>query len=76
MEKQILGGDMNQKILAFISRQVMNSSDFEVFHYCDNKPIEVEYHNHDFYEIFFFISGRVKYIIEGKHITLNLMIFF
>ncbi|AJG98272.2 hypothetical protein LF65_01668 [Clostridium beijerinckii] len=61
---------MNQKILAFISRQVMNSSDFEVFHYCDNKPIEVEYHNHDFYEIFFFISGRVKYIIEGK--TYNL----
>ena len=57
---------MGKKILTFTSRQVMHSKDFELFHYSDNVPINVEYHNHDFYEIFFFISGKVKYIIEGK----------
>ena len=61
---------MNNKILEFTSRQVMNSPDFEFFHYSDKRSLNVEYHNHDFYEIFFFISGRVKYIIEGK--TYNL----
>lgn len=62
---------MNSKILTFSSRQVMNSDDFELFHYSDNIPINVEYHNHDFYEIFYFISGKVKYIIEGKTYTLK-----
>lgn len=61
---------MNNNITEFTSRQVMNSPDFEFFHYSDNRAFNVEYHNHDFYEIFFFISGRVKYIIEGK--TYNL----
>lgn len=61
---------MNNKILKFTSRQVMNSPDFEFFHYSDNHSLNVEYHNHDFYEIFFFLSGKVKYIIEGK--TYNL----
>ena len=62
---------MGKKILTFTSRQVMHSKDFELFHYSDNVPINVEYHNHDFYEIFFFISGKVKYIIEGKTYTLK-----
>lgn len=62
---------MKRKISTFSSRQVMNSEDFEFFHYSDNVPINVEYHNHDFYEIFFFISGKVKYIIEGKTYTLK-----
>lgn len=57
---------MGNRMSTFTSRQVMNSEDFELFHYCDSHPINVEYHNHDFYEIFFFISGKVKYIIEGK----------
>ncbi len=61
---------MGNKILKFTSRQIMNSIDFELFHYSDNHPIDVEYHNHDFYEIFFFLSGKVEYIIEGK--TYNL----
>ncbi|HCW52487.1 MAG TPA: AraC family transcriptional regulator, partial [Clostridium sp.] len=49
----------------------MNTSDFEFFHYSNDYPINVEYHNHDFYEILFFISGKVKYIIEGKTYTLK-----
>lgn len=62
---------MNNNIFEFTSRQVMNSLDFEFFHYSDNHDINVEYHNHDFYEILFFISGKVKYIIEGKTYSLK-----
>lgn len=61
---------MNTTISKFIPREIMYSSDFEFFHFSDTHPINVGYHSHDFYEIFFFISGKVKYIIEG--ITYNL----
>lgn len=50
----------------FTTRQYMITPDFEYFHYIDKPELEVEYHNHDFYEIFFFISGKVSYVIEGK----------
>lgn len=50
----------------FTSRQYMITLDYEFFHYKDEPTLEVEYHNHDFYEVFFFISGKVTYIIEGK----------
>ncbi len=51
----------------FTSRQYMKSGDdFELFHYKDEPPLEIGFHNHDFYEIYFFISGKVTYIIEGK----------
>jgi AraC-like DNA-binding protein len=49
----------------------MLSDNFEFFHYKDNTPLEVEYHKHDFFEIYFFISGDVTYIIEGKSYTLK-----
>ncbi|HEX2946907.1 MAG TPA: AraC family transcriptional regulator [Clostridia bacterium] len=51
----------------FTSRQYMKSGDdFELFHYKDEPPLEIGFHNHDFYEIYFFISGKVTYIVEGK----------
>jgi len=50
----------------FTPRQYMVNRDFEFFHNIDDSLMEVEYHNHDFYEIYFFISGKVTYIIEGK----------
>ncbi len=49
----------------------MLNDNFEFFHYKDNTPLEVEYHKHDFFEIYFFISGDVTYIIEGKSYTLK-----
>ncbi len=55
----------------FTSRQYMVNPDYEIFHYKDQPSIEVEYHNHDFYEIYFFISGKVNYIVEGKCYALN-----
>ena len=50
----------------FSPRQFMVAKDFEIFHYLDSRPVSVEYHSHDFYEIYFFLSGKVAYIIEGK----------
>ncbi len=50
----------------FSPRQVMNRPDFEFFHNTTTKPIDVGYHSHDFYEIYFFLSGKVSYVVEGK----------
>jgi len=55
----------------FTSRQHMISRDFEFYHYKDEHPVEVEYHNHLFYEVFSFISGDVTYIVEGKSYMLK-----
>ena len=55
----------------FTHRQYMLSDNFEFFHYKDNGPLEVEYHKHDFFEIYFLISGEVTYVIEGKSYTLK-----
>lgn len=62
---------MSPFIQDFTTRQYMVSSDFEYFHYKDEKKMEVEYHNHEFYEIFFFMSGKVVYLIEGKSYKLR-----
>lgn len=50
----------------FNPRQVMNRPNFELLHFSDNKPLQVDSHNHDFYEIYYFISGKVNCVIEGK----------
>ena len=55
----------------FTTRQYMVTPDFEYFHYADEPTMEVEYHNHDFYEIYIYLSGRVSYIIEGKSYKLK-----
>jgi len=43
--------------------------DFEFIHHREETLEKAEYHKHDFYEIFFFISGKVSYLIEGKAYT-------
>ncbi len=55
----------------FNPRQVMNRPNVELLHFSDNKPLNVEYHNHDFYEIYYFISGKVSCVIEGKNYHLR-----
>jgi AraC-like DNA-binding protein len=49
----------------------METSDFELFYYHNNNPVEVDFHNHNFYEIYLFLSGNVTYIIEGKSYKLK-----
>ena len=55
----------------FTPRQHMTSEDYEYFHYKDEFVREVEYHNHDFFEIYFLRTGKVTYIIEGKSYKLR-----
>ncbi len=55
----------------FTFRQHMRTNDFELFHYNDSIPVEVDFHNHDFYEIYMFLSGSVTYVIEGKSYRLR-----
>lgn len=50
----------------YISRQHMLKSDYEIYYYSDNDLKSVNLHHHDFYELYFFISGDVTYLIEGK----------
>ena len=44
----------------------MVSPDFEYFHYKDHTSTEVNFHNHEFYEIYIPLSGKVTYLIEGN----------
>lgn len=50
----------------FDPRQSMSKEDFEIFHYRDARFSGVPVHQHDFYEVYFFISGNVEYSVEGK----------
>ena len=56
---------MNKDI--WTDRQVMlGKSAFEFYHYLDEIPPKVEFHQHPFYELFFFLDGNANYTIEGK----------
>ena len=62
---------MRRRAQSFDPRQEMRSRDYEIFHFRDPKMQEVPLHHHDFYEIYFFLSGRVDYLVEGINYTLN-----
>lgn len=55
----------------FTQRQTMNAGDFEFYHYLDLEPPVVDFHHHEFYEVFFFISGMVNYTVEGRSYQLR-----
>ncbi len=57
---------MQSQSQSFQSRQNMEKNTFEIFHYRDPKPETVAVHHHDFYEIYFFLSGEVEYRVEGR----------
>lgn len=57
---------MSLTIDEFTLRQTMEDNLFECHHYLDRVPPKVEFHEHAFYEIFFFLSGDVSYIVEGR----------
>jgi len=57
---------MREQIQAFDPRQTMRRPHYEIFHYQDPHSSDVDMHHHDFYEIYFFLSGRVEYRVEGR----------
>lgn len=50
----------------FDTRQSMTNKRFEIFHYCDQLMRNVSVHHHDFYEVYFFLSGNVSFRVEGR----------
>ena len=62
---------MSPNTQRFDSRQSMRAKTFEVFHYRDMNPESVTLHYHNFYEIFFFLSGNVEYRVEGRSYRLE-----
>ena len=55
----------------FDPRQTMRGSTFEIFRYKDAYLKEVALHHHDFYEVYFFLSGNVQYNIESRSYLLT-----
>ena len=55
----------------FDPRQIMLERNYEYHHAYNETPPVVGFHQHSFYEIFFFLSGDVDYIIEGKTYALR-----
>ena len=62
---------MPSKIQNFTDRQQMQTMTYEIFRYRDPNPKDVALHHHDFYEIYFFIAGKVTYNIESRNFTLS-----
>ena len=62
---------MPPKTQRFDNRQHMKTNTFEIFRYKDDYPKEVTLHHHDFYEIYFFLSGNVQYNIESRSYLLT-----
>ena len=62
---------MAKRTQAFDPRQNMTGKSFEVFHNYDEQRRDVDLHHHDFYEIYYFISGNVEYRVEGKSFILS-----
>ncbi len=58
-------------VSAFSARQHMISKDFEIYYYSDQDLKKVESHRHNYFEIYFFLSGAVDMHINGKKYSLK-----
>lgn len=57
---------MEKRLPGYDPRQVMYRSDYEIAHKRDNYLKDVELHHHDFYEVYYLVSGDVTYTIESR----------
>lgn len=62
---------MPSKTQRFEARQHMKRNSYEIFRYRDSYIKEVALHHHDFYEVYFFLSGNVQYNIESRSYLLS-----
>jgi AraC-like DNA-binding protein len=62
---------MKLKASAWRSSQLMSRPDYEINYYRDKDFGTVEMHSHDFYELYFFMSGDASYIVENGHYKLE-----
>ena len=52
-------------------KRTLNALDYEVYHMNDSDSSKVRLHSHDFFEVFFLLSGVMDYIVEGSRYTLE-----
>jgi len=57
---------MIERSQRFDPRQNMHGQTFEIFHYLDTTLQPVTVHHHDFYEVYYFLSGQMEYRVEGS----------
>lgn len=57
---------MKKKLSSFDNRQVMRRPDYEIQHNLDSYLKDVKLHHHDFFELYFLVSGDVTYSIESR----------
>lgn len=62
---------MRERSQRFDPRQTMQRDTFEVFHYREPRPNTVEVHHHDFYEVYYLLSGQVEYWVDGHIIRMH-----
>ena len=62
---------MQKKTQCFTTRQSMRENRFEVFRYRDRKLKNVGVHHHDFYEVYFFLGGKVDFRVQGRFYRLE-----
>ncbi|MFQ9871489.1 MAG: AraC family transcriptional regulator [Oscillospiraceae bacterium] len=53
------------------TRQTMLPCNYEFFYYEDRTTRKIEYHHHDFYEVYFLFSGNVTYIIDSRSYSMK-----
>ena len=58
---------MKRTIDIFQKKQIMDSSDYELYLYSDPKTLTVYPHSHTFYELYYLLSEQIDYII-GNHV--------
>lgn len=62
---------MRERSQRFDPRQTMQKDTFEVFHYREPRPNTVEVHHHDFYEVYYLLSGEMEYWVDGRIIRMQ-----
>lgn len=65
------GGFMFSESNSLTTKRGYLKRDFLFSHLKDQKNTDYELHYHDFYKVIIFISGNVKYLIEGKNYRLK-----
>lgn len=53
------------------SNQIMSDTNFQIDHYSNKDFKTVQLHSHDFFELYYFVSGKASYIVENDKYTLR-----
>ncbi|MBR4332934.1 MAG: helix-turn-helix domain-containing protein [Clostridia bacterium] len=53
------------------NHQMPSGREFEAYHFAAQYVHPVVYHNHPFFEIFFFVSGHTQIVVEGLNVQLS-----